>query len=443
MNNTLKSREVVAVGLMLFALFLGAGNLIFPPLLGQQAGKNVWIAIAGFLITGVGLPLLAVTAIANVQGDLKALSSRVHPTFGVFFPILSYVAIGPLFGIPRTGTVGFEMGMKPFLSDKLATEWYMLLFYTILYFGVTWYLSINPSQLIDWFGKWITPLLVVVVCVIVGKAIISPVGKAAEPMTGYDTGAFFKGFIQGYLTMDAIGALVLGIVVVQAIRAKGVTEKKQIAKTTIMAGAIAAVGLILIYISLAFVGSTSIALGKSENGGTILTAVVNELFGPTGKVLLAFVITFACLTTSVGLTSACAEFFSKMFSISYKKIVTIICVFSLFVSNLGLTQLIQVTLPVLIAIYPIAIVLILLSFVKKVKSSVYMGAVIGSFAVSLCNALESVGVKLGALSDLLQALPLYTSGIGWLLPAIVGGVIGLVMPSSQKPSPSYVQKKGA
>ncbi|MEH7017782.1 MULTISPECIES: branched-chain amino acid transport system II carrier protein BrnQ4 [Bacillus] len=445
MKRQLKLGDTLAIGLMLFALFLGAGNLIFPPVLGQQAGENVWIATIGFLVTGVGLPLLAVTAVAFVEGDLKALSSRVHPVFAVIFPLISYLAIGPFFAIPRTGAVSFEMGMKPFLSETMAAEWYMMLLYTVVFFGITWYLSLNPSKLINWFGKIITPLLVIIVAVIVGKAIIDPIGAPASPMEAYKENAFFGGFIQGYLTMDAISALVFGIVVVRVIRSMGIKESNQIAKTTIISGVIAVIGLTLIYLSLSYLGSTSTSLGVSDNGGLILTNVVNQLFGTTGKVLLAFVITFACLTTSVGLASACAEFFTSLFpKVAHKTIVTIICVFSLFVSNLGLTQLIAVTLPVLIIIYPVAIVLIVLSYFHKFigkRNNIYIGAIVGAFFVSFCNGLESIGISLGPLSAALQMLPLYKEGIGWLVPAIVGGAIGFFLHSSKELQ--EVKKKGA
>ncbi|MBO9128107.1 branched-chain amino acid transport system II carrier protein [Bacillus sp. 165] len=446
MKGQLKTGDMLAVGLMMFALFLGAGNLIFPPLLGQESGTNVWVAIIGFLVTGVGLPLLAVIAIAQVRGDLQALSKRVHPMFGWIFPLVCYLAIGPFFGIPRTGTVSFEMSVKPFLSEALLDKWYILFIYTVVYFAVTWYLSLNPTQLVDWFGKVVTPLLVVIVAVIVGKAVIDPVGEFGKPTEAYAQDAFFTGFIQGFLTMDAISALVLGIVIVQAIKARGVTNNKVIVKSTITAGVIAAIGLVLIYLSLAYVGASSVELGRLDNGGMILTGVVNYLFGTTGKMLLGLAITFACLTTSVGLTSACAEFFAKMFpKFSYKTIVTIICVFSLFVSNLGLTQLIKVTLPVLIAIYPVAIVLVLLSFVQKYlegKETVYTGAVIGAFAVSILNALESAGMSFGSLSELLQMLPLYSSGIGWIVPSILGGYLGLLAANKNKHVPME-QKRSA
>ncbi|AXO98107.1 branched-chain amino acid transport system II carrier protein [Bacillus anthracis] len=445
MKGRLRPGDTVAIGLMLFALFLGAGNLIFPPVLGQQAGENVWVATIGFLVTGVGLPLLAVTAVAFVEGDLKALSSRVHPIFAFVFPLISYLAIGPFFAIPRTGAVSFEMGMKPFLSEALVSEWYMLFLFTIIFFGITWYLSLNPSKLVDWFGKFLTPVLVLIVAVIVGKAIIDPIGEPAAPLAAYKENAFFGGFIQGYLTMDAISALVFGIVVVQVIRSKGIKESNQIAKITVVSGIIAVLGLTLIYLSLAYLGSTSTSLGISENGGLILTNVVNELYGTGGKILLGLVIILACLTTSVGLTSACAGFFTNLFpKLSHKTIVTMVCVFSLIVSNLGLTQLIAVTLPVLMIIYPVAIVLIVLSYFHKwigKRNTIYIGAILGALLISFFNGLESANIKIEEISNILQILPLYKEGIGWLIPSCIGGILGFFFYRSNESS--ELQKKGA
>ncbi|WHY31129.1 branched-chain amino acid transport system II carrier protein [Bacillus wiedmannii] len=445
MKGRLRPGDTVAIGLMLFALFLGAGNLIFPPVLGQQAGENVWIATIGFLVTGVGLPLLAVTAVAFVEGDLKALSSRVHPIFAFIFPLISYLAIGPFFAIPRTGAVSFEMGMKPFLSEAMVSEWYMLFLFTIVFFGITWYLSLNPSKLVDWFGKFLTPLLVLIVAVIVGKAIIDPIGEPAAPLAAYKENAFFGGFIQGYLTMDAISALVFGIVVVQVIRSKGIKESSEVAKITVVSGIIAVLGLTLIYLSLAYLGSTSTSLGVSENGGLILTNVVNELYGTSGKILLGLVIILACLTTSVGLTSACAGFFTNIFpKLSHKTIVTMVCVFSLIVSNLGLTQLIAVTLPVLMIIYPVAIVLIVLSYFHKwigKRNTIYIGAILGALLISFFNGLESANIQIDAISNVLQMLPLYKEGIGWLIPSCIGGILGFFFYKSNESS--ELQKKGA
>lgn len=245
----------------------------------------------------------------------------------------------------------------------MQNQWYILLLYTFAYFAITYYLSLNPSKLVDRIGKYLTPLLLIMISIIIVKAISSPVGSISTPSDSYQEAPFFKGFIEGFLTMDALAALVFGIIVINAIKEKGVTNKKSIAKSTIVAGLIAALGLSIIYISLAYIGATSQTFGTFENGSVLLTNLVQHLFGQYGLSLLGITMLFACLTTSVGLVSACGRFFTTLFpKISYNKIILIICLFSFGVSNLGLSMLIKLSLPILIVIYPVAIVLIILAF---------------------------------------------------------------------------------
>ncbi|WLR50229.1 branched-chain amino acid transport system II carrier protein [Bacillus tianshenii] len=431
MKESISAKQTFVIGLMLFALFLGAGNMIFPPALGQAAGTNVWLATFGFLITGVGLPLLGVTAIA-FTGDLGSLSKRVHPLFGAIFPIVMYLAIGPLFGIPRTGTVAFEIGVTPFLPESMNATGMPLFIYTIIFFGITFLLALNPSKLVDRIGKVLTPLLVIVLGALVIKAIVTPMGSIAEPTEAYASGAFFKGFIDGYLTMDTIAALVFGIVVVSAIKDQGVTDKKILARTTVKAGLIAATGLALVYLSLAYLGATSInVIGEANNGGAILSGAATHLFGSAGTAVLGLAITFACLTTSVGLVSATGEYFTKIMpKLSYPVIVGILSVFSMIIANVGLTQLITISLPVLIAIYPLAIALIILSFMHNFFNGyreVYAGGIIGAALISALDGLSTAGVDLTNLNNSLGSfLPLYSQGVGWLVPAIIGSIVGYI-----------------
>ncbi|WP_175990675.1 branched-chain amino acid transport system II carrier protein [Bacillus sp. Marseille-Q1617] len=422
---------VLTVGLMLFALFLGAGNMIFPPFLGQQAGDQVWTGIIGFLITGVGLPLMGVIAIAKSGGDLQTLANRVHPIFGLIFTIIMYLAIGPFFGIPRTGTVAYEIGIIPFLSEDTAKYGVSLLIYSIIFFALTAWLAMNPSKLVDRIGKILTPSLLIILTILVVKSIVTPMGSFGEPNPAYQDGALFKGFIEGYLTMDTIAALVFGIVVINAIKDRGITSKTSLTRITIIAGFIAAAGLALVYLSLSYIGATSTdSIGAQANGGAILSASANHLFGSLGAVILGLAITFACITTSVGLVSACAQYFSKISPVSYPKLVIILSAFSMLIANIGLTQLIAVSLPVLIIIYPLAIVLILLSFMHNWfngYSMVYIGALVPTVLISLIDGLKTAGMDVSAVSSALSFLPFYAEGIGWILPAIAGAVIGYVI----------------
>ncbi|HWO97309.1 MAG TPA: branched-chain amino acid transport system II carrier protein [Bacillus sp. (in: firmicutes)] len=426
MNKTLSGKDTLAIGLMLFALFFGAGNMIFPPALGQAAGMNVWVATFGFLITGVGLPLLAVIAISRSNGDFTEIAKRVHPVFGIFFTIILYLAIGPFFGIPRTGTVAFEIGVTPFLSEELKGNTISLILYTIVFFGVTLWLSLNPSKIVDSVGKILTPLLLGVLALLVIKSLVTPMGDFQAPQERYMQAPFIKGFIDGYLTMDTIAALVFGIVAITSIKEKGITDQKALASVCVKAGLIAAAGLVLVYAALSYIGASSPeAIGIKENGGAILTSAATHLFGPFGTIILSLAITFACLTTSIGLTTACGEFFAKMIpGISYKTIVLFLTIFSTVIANIGLTQLISISIPILVFIYPLAIILVALSF-REFGREVYVLPLIVSSIVSLMDSLKAFGIAIEWLDRPFQAyLPFYNDGAGWIVPAAIAAIIG-------------------
>ncbi|MCM3718213.1 branched-chain amino acid transport system II carrier protein [Fictibacillus phosphorivorans] len=422
-------KRTLSVGLMLFALFFGAGNLIFPPALGQAAGDKVWLSMAGFFITGVGLPLLGVIALARVGGGLHTLTERVNPLFGSVFAIVLYLAIGPFFGIPRTGTVAFEMAALPFLPEGINTGLPLFIF-TIVFFAITYWLALNPSKLVDRIGNILTPVLLFIIGSVLVKALITPVGKLGNPTPEYEASPLVKGFMDGYLTMDTLGALAFGIVVITAVKTPGM-KKENVTKMVIKAGVIAAVCLAAVYGILAYLGATSQSLGKSENGGQILTNVVYQLFGETGNLLLGLAVALACLTTSVGLVTATGEFAQKRFpKLSYKGVILALSIFSAAVSNVGLSQLISISVPVLTAIYPVAIVLILLSFLHDAfsgRQEVYLGAIIATALISIADGLKAFGLNLGTIDQIYSHIPMYADGIGWLIPAIIGAIVGFII----------------
>ncbi|MDQ0494658.1 branched-chain amino acid transport system II carrier protein [Paenibacillus brasilensis] len=432
MSKSVSTSFIIIIGSMLFALFFGAGNLIFPPMLGQMAGKNVWIANAGFLVTGVGLPLLAVTAfVFSGKSDLQTLASRVHPVFGIVFTTILYLAIGPLYAIPRTGSVSFEIGVSPFFSND-ADHPVALFVFTILFFGVACLLSLNPTKIIDVIGKFLTPIKLTFIGLLVVVSLIHPIGKFQEPAEGYTSHVFFKGFQEGYLTLDALGAFIFGIIIVNAIKERGVTTKKELMIICAKAITIAVILLAFIYTSLSYMGASSVEkLGVLGNGAEVLAKVSSYYFGSYGSILLGLMITIACLTTSVGLITACSSFFHGLFpKISYKRIAVILSIFSTLVANMGLTQLIKVSTPVLMAIYPIAISLIFLTFLHPVfkgKSEVYQGSLILTFIISLFDGLNAAGIKIKVINDFFtQLLPFYDVGLGWLIPSVLGGVGGYI-----------------
>lgn len=431
---------------MLFALFLGAGNIIFPPALGQLAGENLTTAMIGFLITGVGLPLVAVLAIANSNtgetGGLQTIASRVHPIFGVVFTMIVYMAIGPFFGIPRTATVSYEIGVVPFLSENAVQSSWPLFIFTIIFFTITVALALNPAKLVDRIGKILTPALFIIISALVIKSLFTPMGSIQNAQGDYITHPFFRSFVEGYLTMDVIAALVFGIIIINALKVEGITKKKEAFKATLFAGIIAATGLTFVYVSLGFIGATSVeAIGIQDNGGAILALASNVLYGSAGKTILALTIIFACLTTSIGLVSACAQYFEENFPIlPYKVYVYIFAGFSAAIGNFGLTQLINISLPILMMIYPLAIVLMMLSFIDRLfdrRPIVYILALSFTAVISIFDGLKLTNINIEPAVNILENLPLYEQQIGWLIPAIVGMVLGMII-ASLSPKKSHI-----
>lgn len=422
--------EVVAIGLMLFALFFGAGNLIFPPALGQASGTNFWPAIIGFLLTGVGLPLLGVLAIALSGHDhLQSMANKINPVFSLVFTVILYLSIGPFFAIPRTATVSYEIGIAPFFGSSPI----VLLIYSIIFFVIVGWLSLNPAKIVDRVGKLMTPVLLIFLLILLIATFVNPINQPSAPISDYIDNAFFKGFQEGYLTMDTLASLVFGIIVINAIKAKGVTEKKKIAGFTIKSSFIAAACLGLIYLGLGYLGSTTnFAAGQPNNGPAILTESAAVHFGLYGNIVLGLAILFACLTTAIGLISSCASYFQSIFPrFTYKQLAIGFTVFSAAVANIGLNQLITISVPVLVAIYPIAIVLIFLTFAEplfKGRMEVYRYSLLLTGIFSIIDGLKAAGVPLQGLYDTLgDFLPMFSAGMGWLLPALVGAILGYII----------------
>ncbi|SDC33359.1 branched-chain amino acid:cation transporter, LIVCS family [Terribacillus halophilus] len=432
MSKKVPGSFTIILGLMLFALFFGAGNLIFPPMLGQQAGENIWIANAGFLVTGVGLPLIAIIAfVFSGEKDLVSLSSRVHPVFGIVYAVILYLAIGPFFAIPRAGNVSYEIGLKPFLPADAGPV--PLILFTVIFFAITCLLSLNPSKIIDVIGKFLTPIKLTFIGLLVIVAIAFPIGKFQSPQSEYTTDAFFKGFQEGYLTLDVLVACVFGIIIVNALKDKGITNKGSIMKVCLLATGLAAVVLVVIYTALSFMGASSVSeLGYLSNGAEILADVSDHYFGRWGMVFLGLMITVACLTTSVGLITSCSTFFHELMPrISYKTFAIVLSIFSAVIANIGLTELISISVPVLMAIYPITISLVFLTFLHPLfsgKREVYIGSLVLTFCVSIFDGFNEAGLKITAVNDLFhKVLPFYEVGLGWIVPSLVGGLLGLLV----------------
>lgn len=418
MTHRLTSKDILALGFMTFALFVGAGNIIFPPMVGLQSGEQVWIAALGFLITAVGLPVATVIALAKVGGGIDALSAPIGRRAGLLLATLAYLAVGPLFAIPRTTTVSFEVGIAP-LSGEGALP---LLGYSAIYFALVVVIALYPGKLLDTVGHFLAPLKIAALAILGIVAVVWSGGEIAPATEIYRQVPFSTGFINGYLTMDTLGAMVFGIVIVNAARSRGVSDAHLLTRYTIWAGLIAGIGLTLVYLSLFKLGSDSgMLVPDAQNGAVILHAYVQHTFGNMGAFFLAALIFIACMVTAVGLTCACAEFFAEHLPLSYRALVFILGLFSMVVSNLGLSLLIKISIPVLTAIYPPCIALVVLSFTLRWwqhASRVFMPVMAVSLLFGMLDALNGAGL-LTTLPVWVRQLPLADQGLAWLPPSLL------------------------
>lgn len=436
----LTMRQLLAVASMLFGMFFGAGNLIFPASMGQLAGSSVWLASAGLLITGVGLPLLGVAALGVSRADgLLELSSRVGRRYGLFFTCVLYLTIGPLFAIPRCATVSYTVGVQQLLPG--ADQRLALALFSLVFFGAVLFFSLRPGELLTWIGKVLNPLFLCFLAVLVVRALVSPLGavSAAAPMGAYETDAFAAGFLEGYNTMDALAGLAFGIIVVDAIRRLGVTEPGQVAKSTVGAGVFSALLMGLIYVLVAVMAAQSRGLFEpAANGGEALAQIAQHYFGSAGALILAATVTVACLKTAVGLVTSCGETFVQMFPRGPRYPVWAVgfCLFSFAIANLGLDAILAWTAPVLMFLYPLSIVLILLTLFGRLFGNHRtvlawtVGFTIPAAVLDLVCALpqgSAAARLLAPVAGLARWLPLADKGFGWVTPALAGLLIGLAL----------------
>lgn len=430
--------QMLSVSLMLFAIFFGAGNMIFPPAMGQQAGENFIPALLGFIVTDAGIAIFGITAIVLIGNSMKDLGGIVHKRFAKLLPIVVYLLIGPLFALPRTGSVSFELAVVPF-TDGSNTFLNSILF-TAIFFGVTYFLSSNPRKIVDIVGKILTPVLLVSIGAMFVASFMSvssgafDYGTLQVPSGDYATIPFFKGMIEGYNALDGPAGLAFAIIVISAIKGYGITDKKQVAKYTIICGIGAAILLSIVYYALTYIGAIT---GETfTNGGALLSAVTNHLFGNLGVVVLGIAVLLACLTTSIGLTTSFADYFAEEYpKVSYKKIAAGVCFFSFIIANVGLSQLISISLPILIMVYPVSVILLVLSFFRKYignKKMVYILGMSFTLAIAFVDGMNSAGISLGILSEWVLALPFDHLSLGWLLPGIIGSLLGFI-PILNKP----------
>lgn len=434
MNKKLSGRDMLFIGMMLFGMFFGAGNLIFPAFVGQEAGTNYWPALIGFLISGVGLPLLGVAAIGITKTNgVFSLAHKVNRAYAYAFTILLYLCIGPLFALPRLASISYSVGLTPFVSVHHQSGG--LLLYSVIFFAVAWWFARKPSKIMVYVGKVLTPAFLVLLGILLLMVLIKPLGHGQAAAGSYASVPLVAGFTAGYSTMDALAALAFGIIVVNAIKGLGVTQPTQIARDTIRAGGLAVLLMAVIYGLLALLGRNALGpFSRAENGGPILANVAHAYFGNFGNGLLAVIVIIACLKTAIGLITAFGDTFKELFPrVPYQLLIGIASVVPLIFANVGLERLLVISTPILYFIYPLAITLILLGLLSPILGeSRWLFGTVTLFTIfpAIFDGLNAIPASLhtGWVATLLHIgnwLPGFSMGLGWTVPALIGLVLGL------------------
>lgn len=452
MKNKLTLKENLFIGSMLFGLFFGAGNLIFPMHLGQTAGANVWTANLGFLITAIGLPFLGIIAIGvSKTNGVFEISSRISKIYGYLFTIGLYLVIGPFFALPRLATTSFEIAFSPFISSGTAQA--LLPIFSILFFGVAWLFSRKPSKILDYIGKFLNPVFLILLGIVVVLAFIRPMGgiSHAPVSADYSNSVLLKGFIDGYNTLDALASLAFGIIIVTTIKKLGITNPNTIAKETLKSGTISIIAMGVIYTLLALMGTMSLGRFKvSENGGIALAQIAQHYLGDYGIIILSLIIIVACLKTAIGLITAFSETFTELFPKSnYLWLATGVSILACIFANVGLTKIIMYSTPVLMFIYPLAITLILLALLSplfKHSKIVYRFTTLFTMVAAFVDGVKAspeffVNTKFAQtiIGFGENYLPFFNIGMGWIVPALIGFIIGIIVYFMTAKKSFYVQ----
>ncbi|MBQ6293574.1 MAG: branched-chain amino acid transport system II carrier protein [Lachnospiraceae bacterium] len=413
--------DFIVVGFALFAVFFGAGNLIFPPYLGLESGTKWFPALTAFVVADAGLAIMTVLAIVRLGTDHDLLG-RLPKRVGLLCMDIVMAIVGPVLCIPRTCATTFEMGAHVLFPNL--SSW----IFGLLFFAVVAVLTIRPGKVVDIVGKYLTPMLLITIAVLCIKGLATPIGDIVSPQPDFQT--LKEGFLNGYQTMDVLGALAITIVIMKTVQDKGYNDKRSQMRVIGRAGIVAGIALFLVYGGLAYLGATTSNMKlSSEIGHTELVVLVTFLLlRRFGVVLLALIVFFACLTTAVGLVSSASTYFSERLKgrVSYTALVLVICVFGMLISNVGISTMISLASPMLSVLYPLLLTQVFLSFFseKIKKNGVFIGAAVGAVIPMLLDVAYGFGLPFGFITK----LPLYSLGFVWVIPAVIGGLIGAMIP---------------
>ncbi|MBM7870806.1 LIVCS family branched-chain amino acid:cation transporter [Clostridium pascui] len=429
------NKNIIITGFALFSMFFGAGNLIFPPTLGFISGDKWIFTMIGFLLTCISLPLLGIIAVALCGGSTEKFTNKVGNKFGKFLCSIIMLSIGPLFCIPRTGASTFELGVQPMFANANP------IVVSIIFFAITLFLTLNESNVVDKVGAILTPVLLIALLIIIVKGIFFPMGEA---VSNDIVMPFSRGFTEGYQTMDALGSIIMAQMVVGDLIVKGYKNRKEQVSITIKSGIVSAVCLAIVYGGLLYIGATASGMFDKDISRTaLLIGVTSNILGPSSKIIFGAAISIACLTTAIGLTATAGNYFSNLTNgkLSYKLVVTLICIFSAFISNYGVETIINFAVPVLVTAYPVVIVLILMNLFNNYieDAYIYKGAVYATLVVSLVNSLSSLKINIPYITYYVNELPMSAQGFGWIIPCALGAILGSLYGRSKK-APSFLKE---
>ncbi|MEJ5928956.1 branched-chain amino acid transport system II carrier protein [Corynebacterium sp. H128] len=420
---------IVATSLMLFSMFFGAGNLIFPPMLGVESGSGFTPAIIGFCLTGVALPVIGVVAIALTGNNVQDLAKRGGWVFGLIFPVLVYLSIGCFYALPRTGVVSFETAIVPITGQDNTTS---AVIFSLVFFGVSLLLALNPAGLVDTLGKVLTPMLLILLVVLVVLSMLNLNGTPGAASEDYATHPMANGLVVGYLTMDSLAALAFGIVVVNALRYKGFPEGKQLVRGVSVSAVIAGVLLAIIYVGLGFIGQVIPDPSKYENGAALLTDAARITMGQPGMIVFGAIVLLACITTAVGLIGATSEFFNHLVpAISYRVWAVVFTLVAVLLSVQGLEAVLAVAGPIIGFLYPPAIALIFLTLVEPIFgrriNTVFKIVLPVAIIWAALMSFNSLGWGSSFIEPLISWSPMHSMDLGWVVPVLIAMVVGLIV----------------
>ena len=429
-----KLLDTIIIGFALFAIFFGAGNLIFPPYLGVIAGENWGIATLAFLISDPLLSIIAVMVVAALGGSALNVGRRVHPLFASALAAICVLLIGPIFAVPRTGASTHEIFVQSYFPS--APQWIT----SLVFFGIVLWITYKENSVMDAIGKYLTPILLLILFLIFVGAVLQPNASFAATDR---TGLFAQGFKEGYQTMDVLGAPLLAGVVMKDITRRGYLNKKDQFRMMFGVGIVAFILLALVYSTLAYSGaSMSTVIDSTAQRAAMLTTIVKHLLGSWGQLAMGLAVCFACLTTAIGLTTTCGQYFEEVSKgkISYKKTILVTVAVEFIISLVGVDSLINLAVPVLTFIFPIMIALILFSAFDQyiLYDWTYLGAVVGAGIVGLVQGINTLsqllgGKLLGDAVKLIGTFPLATYGLEWIVPTFVGALIFTILAAILKP----------